>query len=65
MYEALCKRRPKKVALVACSRKLLTVVWHMLRKQQPFHHEPYLSDRSQEDAPVRRARKAVTATTSV
>jgi transposase len=39
-YQGLCSRRPKMVALVACSRKLLVIVWHMLRRQQPFRHQP-------------------------
>jgi transposase len=41
LYDGLCCRRPKKVALVACSRKLLAVMWQMLRSGQPFRHQPY------------------------
>ena len=40
--EALSKRRPKKVVLVASARKLLTIIWHML-----IHRRPY---RDQDDA---------------
>jgi len=29
-HKSLCLRRPKRVALVACARKLLTIIWHML-----------------------------------
>lgn len=40
--EGLSKRRPKGVVLVACARKLLTIIWHMLS-----HHCPY---RDQDEA---------------
>lgn len=39
VYTGLCARRPKKVALIACARKLLVVIWHMLRERKPFRYE--------------------------
>ena len=38
-YQRLCAAgKPKKVALVACMRKLLTILNSMLRHQTPWHH---------------------------
>jgi transposase len=38
-YEGLLKRgKEKKVALVACMRKLLTILNAMMRDQQPFRY---------------------------
>jgi len=38
-YEELCQRRPRAVARVACCRKLLGVVWHMLRHEAPYRDQ--------------------------
>jgi len=38
-HERLSLRRPKRVAHVACMRKLLTLIWHMLSSQQPYRYE--------------------------
>lgn len=37
--EDLCQRRPKGVAMVACARKLLTVVWRVWTTRQPYADE--------------------------
>ncbi|MFN8608615.1 MAG: transposase [Vulcanimicrobiota bacterium] len=48
-YRNLCKRLERKgkskgVAAIACARKLLTAIWCMLTRCEPFHHaEPELS----------------------
>ena len=34
--ENLCRRKPKGVAMVACARKLLTIVWRVWKKRQPY-----------------------------
>jgi transposase len=39
-YAKLAERRCKKISIVACSRKLLVVVWHMLRSGEDFRHHP-------------------------
>ena len=41
-YQRLCQRHSRGVARVACARKLLTVVWHMLRQAQVFRRQPKL-----------------------
>jgi transposase len=43
VYQGLCSRRPKMVALVASARKLLVVIWHMLRRGEPFRHDPVVT----------------------
>jgi transposase len=40
MYEKMAARRPRRVAKMACARKLLTVVWHMLQSKQEFRTVP-------------------------
>lgn len=37
--ERLRQRRPRAVALTACARKLLVVVWHVLTSRRPFQDE--------------------------
>lgn len=37
--EKLCERRPRGVALTACARKLLTVVWHVWATRRPFQDQ--------------------------
>jgi hypothetical protein len=37
-FEQLCIRKSRKKALIAIARKLLTVVWHVLKEKQPFDH---------------------------
>jgi transposase len=44
-YTRLSGRRPKRTALVACCRKLLTVVWHMLRTGQEFRRQALPRDK--------------------
>lgn len=34
--ERLSGKRPGRVVLIACARKLLTVVWHVLKSRQPY-----------------------------
>ena len=36
-FEQLCIRKSRKKALVAISRKLMTVVWHVLKEGKPFN----------------------------
>ena len=36
-FEQLCMRKSRKKALIAIARKLLTVVWHVLREEEPFN----------------------------
>jgi len=36
-FEQLCIRKSRKKALIAISRKLLTVVWHVLNENEPFN----------------------------
>lgn len=38
-YYRLAKRKGKKVAIVACARKLLTWIYHMLRNKRPYKEE--------------------------
>jgi len=40
-YHALRKRRGHKKAIIAISRKLLTAIWYMLKKHQPYNHNLY------------------------
>ena len=40
-YQALKKRRGGKKAVIAISRKLLTAIWHILDKNEPFNIELY------------------------
>jgi len=40
-YHALKKRRGGKKAVIAISRKLLTAIWHILSKNEPFNIELY------------------------
>ncbi len=40
-YQALKKRRGGKKATFAISRKLLTAIWHMLSKKEPYNAELY------------------------
>jgi transposase len=35
-FEQLCIRKSRKKALIAIARKLLTVVWHVLKEKQPY-----------------------------
>ena len=35
-FEQLCVRKSRKKALIAIARKLLTVVWHVLKEKQPY-----------------------------
>jgi len=35
-YEQLCVRKSNKKALIAISRKLLVIIWHVLSKQEPY-----------------------------
>jgi transposase len=35
-YEQLCVRKSSKKALIAISRKLLVIIWHVLSKQEPY-----------------------------
>lgn len=45
-HRQLLERRPKKVAHVACARKLLTIVWRMLADRRPYREQdPQLSAR--------------------
>ncbi len=42
-YDALVARgKPKKVAIVACMRKLLTWAWHLFQTQQPYDPSKHL-----------------------
>ncbi len=36
-YAKICKRKGPKVARRATARKMLTIVWHMLKNKEPFH----------------------------
>jgi transposase len=38
-FEQLCIRKSRKKALIAIARKLLTVVWHVLKENEPFNHQ--------------------------
>jgi len=38
-FEQLCIRKSRKKALIAIARKLLTVVWHVLKEKEPFDHQ--------------------------
>ena len=38
-FEQLCIRKSRKKALIAIARKLLTVVWHVLKEDEPFNHQ--------------------------
>jgi len=40
-YHALKKRRGHKKAIIAIARKLLTAIWHMIKKLEPYNHELY------------------------
>ena len=40
-YHSLKKRRGGKKAVIAISRKLLTAIWHILSKSEPFNAELY------------------------
>jgi transposase len=38
-HRQLCERRPRMVAHVACARKLLIIIWHMLMKRRSYRDE--------------------------
>ena len=38
-YEEVGKRRGKKIALVALSRKMMVIAWNLLREERPFREE--------------------------
>lgn len=40
-YQALKKRRGHKKAVIAIARRLLTAIWHILKKQEPYNAELY------------------------
>ena len=40
-YQALKKRRGHKKAVIAITRRLLTAIWHMLSKNEPYNAELY------------------------
>jgi transposase len=40
-YQALKKRRGHKKAVIAIARRLLTAIWHILSKQEPYNAELY------------------------
>ena len=40
-YQAIKKRRGHKKAVIAISRRLLTAIWHILSKQEPYNAELY------------------------
>jgi transposase len=41
-YQALKKRRGHKKAIIAIARRLLTAIWHILKKQEPYNAELYI-----------------------
>jgi transposase len=45
-FAELCRRRPKRVARIACIRRLLTVIWHMLSKSSEFLRQPLPEDKA-------------------
>ncbi len=59
LYLRLQKHKKKGVALVACGRKLLEVIWHMLTRNERFREiNPRLNTRKQSRRQMRpRARK--------
>ena len=50
-YQALKKRRGGKKAVIAIARKLLTAIWHILSKNEPYNAELY---RKADNLPVNR-----------
>jgi len=45
-HRQLLERRPKRVAHVACARKILTIIWRMLTERRPYREQvPHLSAR--------------------
>ena len=40
-YHSLKKRRGHKKAIIAIARKILTAIWHMLKKHEPYNHDLY------------------------
>jgi hypothetical protein len=40
-YQTIKKRRGHKKAIIAIARKLLTAIWHMLYKSEPYNAELY------------------------
>ncbi|MCL2611528.1 MAG: IS110 family transposase, partial [Defluviitaleaceae bacterium] len=38
----LKKRRGHKKAIIAIARKILTAIWHILKKHEPYNHDLYL-----------------------
>lgn len=70
LFERLTVRRPKMVARVACARKLLTIIWHMLRSGEPYRDASGKKKRQRRPASLRRPprarprRAAATATSS-
>jgi len=37
--ERLCERRPKAVAMTACARKILSLVWHIWTSGKPYDNQ--------------------------
>jgi len=40
-FHALKKRRGHKKAIIAIARKILTAIWNMLKKHEPYNHDLY------------------------
>ena len=43
-YRRLARRKPKQVALMATARKMLKVIYWMLRNEEPYHPGPGVVD---------------------
>lgn len=43
-YRGIRKRRGSKIARVAVMRRLATILWHMLKKQEPYRHSGKVGD---------------------
>lgn len=58
-YRRLCRRKTKGIALVACGRKLLEIIWHMLSRNEPFREmKSERNEKKQNERKLRpRARK--------
>lgn len=58
-YQQLCIRKSSKKALIAISRKLLVIIWHVLSKQEPYKEYQPVIDPQQKQKKIDYHRKKI------
>jgi transposase len=59
LYQRLCKRMGRKKAIVALAHRILVIVYHLLKKQEPYQErgEAYVQQREHEDLKLQAIRR--------